>query len=94
MSDTTEPIKGKIIHVAEDGWGFITSPEIEFERIFFHWTGLARGTLNFKKLERNMKVEFIPIEVPEKGWRAIRIKVLDDNDRGRETQSEIDSKTE
>ena len=25
-----------------------------------------------------MKVEFVPVEIPEKGWRAIRVKVTND----------------
>ena len=73
-------IQGKIIHLAPDGWGFISSIELEFTRIFFHWTGLARETRNFKLLEKNMRVEFLPIEVPgpNRGWRAIKITVIDD----------------
>jgi cold shock CspA family protein len=69
-------VKGKIIKVSEEGWGFITSIEIKFTRIFFHWTSLKQETLNFKDLKQGMEVEFTPIEVQDKGWRAIRIEVI------------------
>jgi cold shock CspA family protein len=72
---------GKISKVdkTEDkgGWGFISSKEIEFTRIFFHWTGLVQDTLNFKKLEKGMKVEFVAREQPGRGWQAFKIKVIE-----------------
>jgi cold shock CspA family protein len=71
-----ERITGKIIKVSPDGWGFITSKEIKFTRIFFHWSALNQDTLHFTELERGMEVEFEPLEVSGKGVRAIRIKVL------------------
>lgn len=71
-------IRGKIIKVSEDGWGFISSKEIKFTRIFFHWTSLKQDTLKFTELKNGMKVEFTPIEVTEKGWRAIKIRVVKD----------------
>lgn len=82
--DTT-PVKpdekrviGKIIKVSEDGWGFISSKEIKFTRIFFHWTSLKQDTLKFQDLKNGMKVEFTPVEVTDKGYRAIKIKVIKD----------------
>jgi cold shock CspA family protein len=79
--DSEEPkrrFKGKIIHVNEDkGWGFITTPEIRFVRIFFHWTALRPDTLNFKELKKGMKVEFSIIELPGRGVRAIKVGVID-----------------
>jgi cold shock CspA family protein len=82
VTDTT-PIKpddkriiGKIIKVSEKGWGFISSKEIKFTRIFFHWTSLRQDTLNFQELKNGMRVEFTPAEVLGKGWRAIKIKVV------------------
>ena len=69
-------IEGKIIKVSEQGWGFITSKDIKFTRIFFHWTSLKQDTLKFQELKNGMKVEFTPLEVEGKGWRAIKIKVL------------------
>lgn len=70
-------VVGKIIKLHEKGYGFITSREIEFTRIFFHWTSLMQNTLNFKQLEEGMNVEFTPTEVPDKGVRAIKIRVVD-----------------
>jgi cold shock CspA family protein len=69
-------VLGKIIKVSEDGWGFISSKEIKFTRIFFHWTSLKQDTLKFQELKNGMKVEFTPVEVEGKGWRAIKIRVV------------------
>lgn len=69
---------GKIIKVSPQGWGFISTKEIKFTRIFFHWTSLKWDTTRFPNLKIAMKVEFTPIEVEGKGWRAIKIKVLKD----------------
>lgn len=69
-------VEGKIIKISDDGWGFITSREIPFTRIFFHWTSLKQDTLKFTELTTKMKVEFTPIEIEGKGWRAIKIKVI------------------
>jgi cold shock CspA family protein len=72
-------VEGKIIKLSDDGWGFITTKEIPFTRIFFHWTSLNQDTLHFTELKVGMEVEFTPIELNEKGWRAIRIDVLEDD---------------
>lgn len=84
MSDeTTAPekpeqrIHGKIIKVASDGYGFISSKDIPFTRIFFHWTSLRPDTLKFQELRSGMKVSFVTFEVEDKGHRAIKIKVED-----------------
>jgi cold shock CspA family protein len=69
-------VTGKIIKVSENGWGFISSKDIKFTRIFFHWSSLKQDTLNFKDLKNGMRVEFTPVEVENKGWRAIKISVL------------------
>ncbi len=77
--EPTEPEKrivGKIIKVDEAGWGFISSKEIKFTRIFFHWTSLKQDTLKFQELKNGMKVEFTPVEYEGKGWRAIKISVV------------------
>ncbi len=71
-------VAGKIIKVSEAGWGFITSRDIKFTRIFFHWTSLKQNTLKFQELKNGMKVEFTPVEVEGKGWRAIKIVVQTD----------------
>jgi cold shock CspA family protein len=72
-----ERIKGKIIHLDKKGYGFITSQEIKFTRIFFHWSGLNQDTLHFTELNKGMEVEFTPKEFSDLGWRAIKIDVLD-----------------
>ena len=82
VPDTTpvEPkdrrVRGKIIKVSEDGWGFISSKDIKFTRIFFHWTSLKQDTLRFQDLKNGMKCEFTPVEVVDKGWRAIKINII------------------
>lgn len=72
-----ERIQGKIIKLGR-GWGFITSRDIEYTRIFFHWSALQQDTLHFTELRKGMKVEFEPLEHHDKGIRAIRIRVLED----------------
>lgn len=68
-------INGKIIKVSSDGYGFISSKEIPFTRIFFHWTSLRADTIKFQELRSGMKVSFVGFEVEDKGFRAIKIKV-------------------
>lgn len=68
---------GRVIKVAEsEGWGFITSKDVPFTRIFFHWTSLAQDTLNFTEVKKGMDVEFTVTKTPLGKIRAIRIKVL------------------
>ena len=76
IKPTDKRVMGKIIKLSGDGWGFITSKDISFTRIFFHWTSLKQGTLRFPELRPGMKVEFTPVEVEGKGWRAIKIVVI------------------
>lgn len=78
----TEPnttrLVGRIIKVSKKaGWGFISSKDIEFTRIFFHWTSLIQGTLPFLQLRTGMFVEFTPIQIEGRGYRAIRVKVIE-----------------
>lgn len=68
---------GKIINLNDKGWGFISSIEIPFTRVFFHWTSLKQNTLNFKDLKVGMKCSFTPISIPEKGIRAVKIEVVE-----------------
>lgn len=68
-------IIGKILKTSGKGWGFITTEEMPFKRIYFHWTELNPG-FDFTNLRRGMKVEFIPIEVEGMGYRAIKINVV------------------
>lgn len=68
---------GRIIKVHKKGWGFISSRDIEFTRIFFHWTALRQDTLKFLELRTGMWVEFTPLEVPGKGHRAMHMRVVE-----------------
>jgi cold shock CspA family protein len=88
-------ITGRIIKVSRLGWGFISSKEIEFTRIFFHWTALQQNTLPFLELKTGMKVEFTPIAVPDKGYRAIHVTVIDKkvfDEKNRKDEDKIDEK--
>ncbi len=78
-------IKGRIVKLSEDGWGFITSKELKFTRIFFHWSSLIQDTIKFTELKVGMNVEFISQEVKptderpkQNGFRAIKICVIND----------------
>ena len=86
-------VRGKIIKISEKGWGFITSQEIKFTRIFFHWTSLKQNTINFTDLKNGMKVEFTPIEIPDKGCRAIKIEVLNHGAKATEEKTNETSAT-
>jgi cold shock CspA family protein len=79
MTDETRVV-GKIIKVSTGGWGFISSKDIKFTRIFFHWTSLKQDTLKFQELKTGMKVSFVAVEVEGKGYRAIKIEVLPSTD--------------
>ena len=80
MDKASNYIQGKIIKISnEGGWGFISSKEVPFTRIFFHWTSLEQDTLNFTELKRGMEVEFILVEKEGRGFSAIKISVLEDN---------------
>lgn len=66
-------LRGKIIKVSKAGYGFITSIDIPFTRIFFHWSALDPKTKKFTELRSGMKVSFVPFITTEKGHRAIKI---------------------
>lgn len=80
--------KGKVIAIIEGeggGYGFISSRDIPYRRIFFHWSALLPDTKTFDKLEEGDEIEFTGINLPDseengvkkiRGWRALRIKVL------------------
>ena len=78
---------GKIIKLSEQGWGFISCKEIKFTRIFFHWTSLRQDTLNFKNVTVGMMAEFTPIEIEGKGTRAIKIKIIPQEELTTEQQN-------
>lgn len=73
---------GTILSINEKrGFGFIQSEVKPFVRIYFHWTFLVQGTLNFTELKRGMKVEFTLARGHDsKGVetdRAIKVKVIE-----------------
>lgn len=72
-----ERVTGRIVKVDPKGFGFISSKEIPYTRIFFHWTGLQQDTRNFAELDSGLFVEFEPMKIEGKGIRAIKIKVVD-----------------
>jgi len=69
--------EGKIVKLHPNGWGFILSPQLQFTRIFFHWTALSQNTLNFTDLKVGMRVRFYTQHHKEQGVRAYRIEVMD-----------------
>lgn len=82
QENSADRVTGKIYHLSDEGWGFISSHDIPFTRIYFHWTGLDGDTRNFKELEKGLKVEFTHIQVKNEDTgkmqdRAIKIKVID-----------------
>lgn len=87
MNDVARSV-GRIIKIHKSGWGFISSKEIEFTRIFFHWTALRQDTLRFLELKTGMKVEFTPVEIPDKGYRAMHVRVLE-KPKNEETKDEM-----
>jgi cold shock CspA family protein len=70
-------VVGRIIKVSKAGWGFISSKDIEFTRIFFHWTALRQDTVPFLELKTGMTVEFTPLQIPGKGYRAVHVRVVE-----------------
>ena len=70
--DFISNIVGRIIYLNPKGWGFINSHDIEFSKVYFHWTGLVT-TLNFKQLKKNDLVKFNALK-RDKGWKAINIE--------------------
>lgn len=92
MIDETRLV-GRIIKIHRSGWGFIVSKDIQFTRIFFHWTALRQDTLRFLELKTGMLVEFTPLEIPDKGYRAMHIRVLE-KPKNDETENEMSTLSE
>ena len=69
--------RGRIIKISNAGWGFISSKDIQFTRIFFHWTALRQDSIPFLELKTGMTVEFTPIQIPGKGYRAVHVRVIE-----------------
>jgi cold shock CspA family protein len=73
---------GTIIHTSPDGYGFITTPEIPFTRIFFHW-GALDHRIKFLDLSKGQAVTFQVKEYPDKGLRAIKIQLVGDSNESK-----------
>jgi len=75
-----EPIETKrfvgTITWLDRGWGFIASKDkdIEYTRIFFHWSGLNQRTLHFNQLKKGMRVTFEIRTHPKRGYKAVKIE--------------------
>lgn len=78
MTENAIPkVVGRIIKVSKAGWGFISCRDIEFTRIFFHWTALRQDTIPFKEVKTGMMAEFTPLQIPGKGYRAIHVRIIE-----------------
>jgi cold shock CspA family protein len=80
LKEEPKRVRGKIIHLSPTGWGFISTPELPFTRIFFHWTSLSPKD-HFIELRKGMEVEFTPKDYQDKGIRAIRTEVIKDDQK-------------
>ncbi len=82
-NDDSRKFQGKILKLYKKGYGFLSTPELEFTRVFFHWSVLTRDSPKFPDLAPNMPVEFSAREFDEKGWRAIMVKVDVNSTKGK-----------
>lgn len=73
-------IHGKILSLNEKGYGFISSKDLKFTKIYFHWSALEQDTLNFLALKRGMQLEFRLIYTVQ-GPRAIKIRVMNPEEK-------------
>lgn len=84
--DETKPIRynGTIVKLSPKGWGLIVSQAaVKFDTIYFYWSALEKGGINFADLKRGAEVEFTLIKnyIDKKsgedmGPRAYHIKVI------------------
>ena len=85
---------GKIILVNKRGYGFISTKEVPFTRIYFHWTNLLPQTANFAELKRGDEVEFNLVHKEDGTYKAIKIDVFEpDSDKAKlqEVKEQIDN---
>lgn len=70
--------RGTIHYLSPEGWGHITSKDIPFTKIFFHWTALNNNAEGyFLTLKKGMEVEFDYFaDFQGQGPRAIKIEVI------------------
>lgn len=70
-------IEGKVIVVNKRGFGFISSKEVPYTRIYFHWTNLIPQTINFSEIKRNDPVDFVLEKKNDGTYKAIKIDILE-----------------
>lgn len=72
-------IQGKIKQLnSKKGYGFITSLELPFEKIYFYWEWLNQNTKRFPELKEGDVVTFELVK-RENGYQAYHIDVLNRN---------------
>ncbi len=72
MDQERDVMKGQIIYLNPQGWGFILGDDDgDVKKRYFHVSGCLS---DFDTLQLGDKVAFIPALVPE-GYRAIGVKV-------------------
>lgn len=80
-ADYKPDIEGKIIYLhPTGGWGYINSHEIQFSKIYFHWTGLSTRGKQFTELKKNDVVRFTALK-RDQGWKAINIEVKNEQEK-------------
>jgi hypothetical protein len=70
-------IEGKVILINKRGYGFISSIEIPYTRIYFHWTNLVPQTINFAEIRRGDPVDFVLEKKDDGTYKAIKVDVLE-----------------
>lgn len=65
-------IIGKIIHLSQNGYGFIESKELQFTRIYFSWKNL-HPAVQFTRLKVGDLLEFFPYFTEGRGYKAMKI---------------------
>jgi cold shock CspA family protein len=70
-------IEGKVIMINKRGYGFISSKEVPYTRIYFHWTNLIPQTINFAEIKRGDPVDFLLEKKDDGTFKAIKVDVLE-----------------
>lgn len=88
-------IRGRISWINKTkGYGFITSLDIPFEKIYFYWEFL-NSDVKFLTLRRKDEVEFDVIDSPDRGYQARNISRIASEHEELEPVSSIkEAKTE
>lgn len=70
-------VEGKVIMINKRGYGFISTKEVPYTRIYFHWTNLLPQTINFAEIRRGDPVDFILEKKDDGTYKAIKVDVLE-----------------